>query len=77
MRWFHRFKARFPQYLSRHACEAYAVGRAQMTRAMIATIYDTLQTVLDEVVDPILPNKTMLENEMQRSKKWQKIFCGM
>jgi hypothetical protein len=74
MRWFHRFKARFPQYLSRHACESYAVGRAQVTRAMIDTIYDTLQTVLDEVVDPILPSNIWNFDETAHKIKYCKAF---
>jgi hypothetical protein len=75
MRWFHRFKARFPQYLSRHACKAYAVGRAQVTRAMIDTIYDALQTVLDEVVDPILPSNIWNFDETGHKIKYIKAFC--
>jgi hypothetical protein len=42
--------------LSKHACESYAVGRAQVSRQMIDTIYVSLQTVLDEVEEPIPPS---------------------
>jgi hypothetical protein len=52
-RWFHRFKSRFPTYLTKHKVETYAVGRAQITRAMIDSIYSVLKTVLDAAEHPI------------------------
>ncbi len=52
-RWFHRFKKRFLTYLTKHTVESYAVGRAQITRTMIDSIYSVLQTVLDAAEPPI------------------------
>ena len=45
-----------------------------MTRAMIDTIYDTLQTVLDEVVDPILPSNIWNFDETAHKIKYSKAF---
>ncbi len=74
LRWFHRFKARFPQYLSKHACEAYAVGRALVSRKMIDTIYVALQTVLDEVEEPIPASNIWNFDETSHKIKYVKTF---
>ncbi len=44
--WFQKFRKNFPGLLRRHKAEAYAVGRAQVTREMVDSIYDVLQVVL-------------------------------
>jgi hypothetical protein len=41
---------------------------------MIDTIYDTLQTVLDEVVDPILPSNIWNFDETAHKIKYCKVF---
>ena len=46
--WFQKFRKKFPDLLRRHKAEAYAVGRAQVTREMVDSIYDVLQVVLAE-----------------------------
>jgi hypothetical protein len=46
--WFFNYRKKFPDILRRHRLEGYAVGRAQVTRAMIDSIYDVLQVVLTE-----------------------------
>jgi hypothetical protein len=50
------------------------MGRAQVTRAMIDTIYDALQTVLDEVVDPILPSNIWNFDDTGHKIKYVKAF---
>ena len=46
--WFFNYRKKYPDILRRHRSEGYAVGRAQVTRAMIDSIYDVLQVVLTE-----------------------------
>ena len=48
--WFFNYRKKYPDILRRHRSEGYAVGRAQVTRSMIDSIYDVLQVVLTEAV---------------------------
>jgi hypothetical protein len=46
--WFFAYRRKYPDVLRRHRAEGSAVGRAQVTRAMIDSVYDCLQVVLTE-----------------------------
>ena len=52
--WFFTYRKKYPDLLRRHRSEGYAVGRAQVTRGMIDSIYDCLQVVLTEA-DALIP----------------------
>jgi hypothetical protein len=52
--WFQKLRKRYPDLLRRHRSEAYQVGRAQVTRAMVDSIYDVLQVLLAEA-DELIP----------------------
>ena len=52
--WFFSYRKKFPDVLRRHRAEGSAVGRAQVTRAMIDSVYDCLQVVLTEA-DALIP----------------------
>ena len=73
-RWFHRLKQRYPDYLSKHATQGYAVGRAQITRPMIDTIYSVLQTVLDEAANPISASNIWNFDETGHNMKYVRTF---
>ena len=51
--WFFKLKNRIPNVLSRHKVQAYAVGRAMVTRSMVDSVYDVLQVVLTAAQDVI------------------------
>ena len=55
MRWFHRLKKRHPAVIAKKKGEAHCGGRALVSRAMIDSIYDVLQTVLTEAEEPMPP----------------------
>ncbi len=73
-RWFHRFKTRFPAYLTKHAVESYAVGRAQITRTMINSIYSVLKTVLDAAEHPISASNIWNFDETGHKTKYIRSF---
>jgi hypothetical protein len=79
--WFFAYRRKYPDLLRRHRAEGSAVGRAQVTRGMIDSVYDCLQVVLTEA-DALIPASNIWNfnetgtKEVQNARTFLYGLCG-